>query len=522
MQLPSMPFKILALAPFRLNDDIPWTQPPVPIENMDSDTVMDKLGISYYFSIPTDLCPAGGLDIYFSKLKDFHPDSLIQNNSFLSHLLEAKNYLTATKTKSLSVSEKNEGLKKWPDLPLIQIKSEKKDSKPHSTVTVDNILNMVALPGESPGSSPKLQNESAQIDSILQQVLSHIFTNEKFRTSETAWRGLKLLLQQSAGDREIRLEIVPVTLNTLEETLVNLTTNLVNNLPSLILIDLPFDNSSFCIGLLDKIARFAETLLVPAMVWINPKFMQINSWNNLNKLPFIPHYLEEQVFAKWRRLKNQSAANWLTVTCNRFLTRYPYGSDNKPRKFQFYEHLRLWTGPVWAVSCLIAQSFTKTGWPTRFTDWQGIKIEDLALDTESSTSPIPTEVSFTKDRIDQFRRAGIMPLATILNKDIAFTPLETTVGGASLGYQLFVSRITQFILWCQDNLPKDLAGTELEDRLRQAFSMFLGKSGHAGPENLEISVGRPKPDKQIPLRIDLQPSRKILPSGENIVFEFSW
>ena len=522
MQLPSMPFKILALGPFRLNDDTPWTQPPVPIENLDLDTVMDKLGISYYFPIPTDLCPAGGIDLGFAKLKDFHPDALIQNAPFLTHLFEAKNYLTDTKTKNLSIPEKREALKQWPDLPFIRIKSGQKEEKPHSTVTVDNILNMVTLPEDSPGPFPELQNESVQIDSIFQQVLSHIYSNNRFRASETAWLGLKLLLQQCVGNSDVRIEIVPATLGTLGETLNNLLDTLINDLPSLIIVDFPFDNSPFCMKLLEKIARFAETLLVPAMVWINPKFMQINSWDNLNKLPFIPHYLEEQTFAKWCRLKNQSSANWLAVTCNRFLIRYLYGSDNMPRKFQFCENLRPWTGPVWAVSCLIAQSINKIGWPTRFADWQEIKIEDLALDTESSTRPIPTEVSFTKDRIDQFKRAGIMPLGSILKKDVAFTPLETTVGGASLSYQLFVSRITQLILWCQDTFPEDLAGTELEDRLRQAFSMFWVKSGHAGPENLKILAGHPGPDNRIPLRIDLQPSRKILSSGEKIVLEFSW
>ncbi len=522
MRLPSMPFKILAFGPFRLNDDIPWTQPPVPVENMDLDTVMNKLGSSYYFPIPTELCPAGGIDFRFEKLKDFHPDALIQNAPFLTHLFEAKNYLTDTKTKHLSIPEKREGLKQWPDLPFIQIESKKEKGKPHSTVTVDNILNMVALPGDRPRSSPKLQDESVQFDSIFQQVLSHIFTNKRFRATETAWLGLKLLLQQCVGDANVCVEIVPAALDTLGETLDNLIDTLINDLPSLIIVDFPFENSPFSIKLLEKIAQFAETLMVPAMVWIDPKFMQINSWDNLGKLPFIPHYMEEQTYAKWHRLINQSSANWLAVTCNRFLIRYPYGSNNMPRRFQFYEHLRPWTGTVWAASCLIAQSFTKTGWPTRFTDWQGIKIEDLALDIESSTRPIPTEVSFSEDRMDQFRRAGIMPLASILNKDIAFTPLETTVGGASLSYQLFVSRITQFILWCQESFPKDLAGTDLEDRLRQAFSMFWGKSGHAGPENLEISAGHPGPDNRIPLRIDLQPSRKILPTREKIVLEFSW
>jgi EvpB/VC_A0108, tail sheath N-terminal domain/Type VI secretion system, VipA, VC_A0107 or Hcp2 len=521
MQIPFMPFKILALAPFRFDDEI-WTQPPVSIDSMDLDAVMDKLGISFYLPIPDDLCPAGGLDIRFSKLKDFHPDALVQNNSFLSHLLDAKSYLTGIETKNLSAQEKKQGLKQWPDLPSIQIKSEKKDSKPPLTSTVDDILSMVALPGESPGPSLKSQTESAQIDSILQQVLNHIFIHEKFRRSETAWRGLKLLLQQSAGDSDVKLEIVPVTLNTLEETLDNLTADLIHHLPSLILIDLPFDNSPFCIKLLEKISRLAEILLVPAMVWITPRFMQIDSWKDLNKLPFLPHFIEEQAFAKWCGLKVQPAANWLTITCNRFLARYPYGVENKPRNIEFYEQPLLWTAPVWAAAYLIAQTFIKTGWPTRFTDWQDIKIDDLPLDTKSAPRPIPTEASFTEDRIDQFRRSGIMPLAAMQNKDIAFVPAETTMGEASLSYQLLVSRITQFILCLRDDLPKDLEGAELEERLRQAFSLFWEKSGHAGPENLEISAGQPGPDNRIPLRITLQPSRKILPSGEKIVLEFSW
>lgn len=522
MQIPLMPFKILALAPFRLNDDTPWAQPPIPIKDKDLDAAVDTLGISGYFPVPADLCPAGGLDIRFSKIKDFHPDGLIQNNAFLKHLLEAKSYFADPKTRALSPSEKQQGLKQWPDLPLIRIKSEKETSAPRSTSSVDSILNMVALPNERPGLSPKLEAETAQIDYILQQVLDHIFSHEKFRASEAAWQGLKLLRQHGAGDKDSGLDIVPVTMHNLEETLENLTANLINDLPSLILIDLPFDNSPFCIGLLEEIARLAETLMVPAMVWITPRFMQIASWNDLNKLPFLPNYLEEPVFAKWRGLKDQSAANWLTVTCNQFLTRYPYGTENMPRKFQFREHLRPWTGPVWAVSSLIVQSFTKTGWPTRFADWQEIRIEDLAVHTKSTAKPIPIEVSFTEDRIDQFRRAGIIPLAALSNKDVAFTPIETTIAGAALSYQLFVSRITQFILWCRDHLREDLAGSELEAEIRRAFALFWESSGHAGPESMAISAGHPRPDHRIPLRIDVQPSRKILPSGEKIQLEFFW
>ena len=334
MQIPLMPFKVLALAPFRLNDDIPWTQPPIPVEGRDLDAAMDALGVTGYFPVSPDVCPAGGLDVRFSRLKDFHPDALVQNNTFLNHLLEAKRYFQDPNTRALSASDIQQGLKQWPDLPLIQVKSGKTASKPRSASTVDSILDMVALPEEESDLSPKLHAETDQIDYILQQTLNHIFSNEVFRAAEAAWRGLKLLLQHGAGDKDSGLAIAPTTLSTLEETLENLMPNLINDLPALILIDLPFDNSPFCVGLLEKIAQFAETLMVPAMVWTTPRFMQLESWDGLNKLPFLPNYLEEPAYAKWRALKDQPSANWLAVACNRFLTRYPYGTENMPRKFQ--------------------------------------------------------------------------------------------------------------------------------------------------------------------------------------------
>ncbi|MBC2714104.1 MAG: hypothetical protein HF978_02240 [Desulfobacteraceae bacterium] len=534
-----MPFKILAMAPFQMAGEIPWQKPPIVVDRMEIDAAMAMMGVSAYIPVPRQLCPAGGLDLQFKKLKDFHPDGLIQNNSFLSHLLEAKRFLSEAGAKQFSESEIHAGMKQWPDLseiwPKIRIQSaQKKAPKTQSpkiqTDAIDNILNMVALPGKAPEPasimpSGIMPSGSDQIDAIVQQVLHRIFEDDNFRAAEAAWRGLKLLLQQSTSRKsDVNFEIVPVTLNTLEETISSLTPRLIDNLPSLIIIDLAFDNSSFCIGLLEKIAYFSETVMVPTVVQISPGFMQLKSWNDINRLSFIPHHLEQPVYAKWQALKNQPAANWLAVSCNRFLVRYPYGNDNLPRKCVFEEKHLPWTGPVWAISGLIAQSFTKTGWPTRLTDWQNIQIENLAIHTDAASGEIPTEVIFDNDRIDQFKRAGIISLAAIASKDIAFTPKETAMTGISLAYQLLVSRITQFILWCKDNFTDDLSGKELEARLKQAFIQFWEKSGHAVPETLDITAGNLNPDNRIPLHIELLPSRKILPlrEGDTIEMDFFW
>jgi len=534
-----MPFKILAMASFQMTGEIPWKKAPIAIDRMAIHAAIEEMGVSAYIPLPGQLCPAGGLDLHFKKLKDFHPDGLIQNTPFLSHLLEARHFLTDALTKKFSEQQIREGLNQWPDLPELEIpvaskksqetQSAKSQSSASQTTAIDNILDMVALPGETPDSSPVTPPDiepagADQIDGIVQKILSCIFEDENFRASEAAWQGLKLVLPQAGTSDEsnVLLEIVPITMGSLEETLNNMTARLIDNLPSLIIIDHAFDNSPHSISLLEKIADFSETLMVPAVVQAGPEFFQLDSWSDIKKLSFIPHHLEQAAYAKWQTLKSQPSANWVAVSCNRFLTRYPYGTNNLPRKCNFTENQLPWIGSVWGIAALIVQSFIAIGWPTRFTDWQNIRIENLALHTDNTPGEIPTEIVFDTDRLDQFARAGIMSLAAASNKDIAFLPKQTTMTGISFAYQLFVSRITQFILLCKESVPDDLSAQDLAAKLKQAFSQFWEKSGHSGPEFLDITAGTPDADGRIPLHIELQPSRKILPKGESMVMDFFW
>jgi len=107
-------------------------------------------------------------------------------------------------------------------------------------------------------------------------------------------------------------------------------------------------------------------------------------------------------------------------------------------------------------------------------------------------------------------------------KDIAFVPDETTAGSISLRYQLFVSRITQLVLWCRDHFEKGIKGADLETELQRAFKLFWETSRHSGPESLEILAGKSDPDGRIPVRIVLEPTRQILPSKDKVELDFMW
>lgn len=508
-----MPFKILALAPFKPLNGVPWSDSPVRTDKTNPDI---KIGASVYVPVSEDICTAGGLDIKFSKFSDFHPDNIIRNTPFLKNLLDAGKFAEQAVRQGMSAEKIN--LKEWPDIPHIQIRDEPQKNQKKPASTVDNILQMVALPGENQDSSDKKGTD--QFDFILKQILNLVFSHEQFRNIEGSWRGLKLMLQHVRPDQDILIEIVPADFDTLNETLDNLMAILANDLPSLVIIDLPFDSSPRSLEHIEKIGRFSETLLVPAILWISSKFFNLSSWQDLKKLPFLPHYLEEPVFAKWGTLKKSGFSRWTAITCNSFLTRYPYGQDNMPRLVSFDEKCCLQTGPAWAAGTLIIRSMAETGWPTNFT---GMKLENLPLHKPDSKSLLPVEADFSEERVFQFTKAGIMPLVAVPNKDFAFMPADTTAAGSSFSYQSFVSRVSQFILWHRDNTRDDLVEPmAIQKSLEHALSLFWEGTGHPVPENFEVSASKPDSDNQISVRIVAEPSRQILGSGKKLELEFYW
>ncbi len=523
MQIPSMPFTIVALAPFTSLDETAWRKDPVVIDADTFDTVMGGLKPTFSVPVPREICPEGRLDITCTGMKDFHPDGLVRNNTFLRNLLEAKSFIEDSEQAGMAVGEIVSGLKKWPGLPSLTVPVKPGPSQCASSSALDNILKMVSLPQDSAAPAAESASLALQIDSIVQQNLRHIFSHDRFRTAEATWRGLQFLVKQSRAEAPVHFQIVPVTLDTLEETLDELQPKLVSNSPSLIMVDLGFDISARSLELLETIASFSETLLVPCLAWIKPGFFLVDTWQELNTLPYLPHYMDDMNFAKWRSLREKAHARWLSLTCNRFLTRYPYGSDNPPRMTRFEEEDPLWIAPVWAAGALMVQSIARCGWPTRFSAWGEVRLEDMVMHTEGATGKsLSTEMYVADERLDQLIRCGIMPLAGAYNADSACIPRETTIGDASLGYQLFVSIISRFILWCRDHFSGDMSAPELEDTLKKAFSLFWQRSSQAEPEELEITATTTGGDERIIVSLSIKPSRRVLPSGSRVDMEFYW
>lgn len=526
MEIPVIPFKVLALASFLPDGVHEAIGEPLRVCRGELSAALKTLAPVLHVPLPQTICPAGGVDMQFNAMKDFTADGLIRCNRYLSGLKEAGNFLAAAAEKGLSEEEIRSTLKSWPDLPkfniLIPPKNVTRKPKEDFSSKVDDILSMVAIPGDETVSSPDPPATASGIDHILGRCLSEIIDYKPFRQLEAAWRGLELLMKQGASNGEVKVDIFPCRPEALEEALPNLVAHQAQDPPSLILVDIPLDSSAICLNSLKRVAEFSETMLAPAIVWITARFLQIDSWKDLDKLPFLPHHLENASFAKWRRLGDSTAGRWLGVTANRLLARYPHGPDNQPRQVLFSERRALWIGPVWAVGSLICRNVAQTGWPTRFIGMVSGSLENLPLDMADPRHPLCTETALPENRIDQMVRAGIMPMVGVSGRDTAFLPSAVTAGKSTVDYQTLVGIVTRLILWCKDNFEEALNPPALQSQIREAFRLFWEHRGNPAPENLEISIGRPDTEGKVPVRIIVTPSRQILPSGEKVELTLLW
>ncbi len=528
MKIPKIPYTILALAPLGPMGSGGHSQPIVTTDLGSLDEAMQTLGPQISIAAPDDIYTGGRFTLKLKAIKAFKPDELIKTNPDLKRIWDAGQHIEKAMRSGVSAPSIAQQIKNdWPDLPLdVSVRESSANQKASSGV--DDILSMVALPSDaatpSAGGSGPAQWK-AQVDALLAQLMELIFDDPQFKTYEAAWRGVHSLLKQGPirEAEGIQVKITPVNADTLETVLKRIEKELAQDLPDLILIDLPFDSTQVGIDRLTKTAEFAETMLTPTVGWIPPGFLHIKHWGELKKLPLLKHHLDEFSFAKWRKFQASSACHWLGLTCNGYLGRDPYGDDNPPRRVHFKEKEPLWLSPVWAFGALCAQSINRRGWPARFTQYLETRLTDLPVGAYDGAAPIATETALDEDRVRQFVECGVTPLVGQLNKDIAMMPREAAVSGISLRSQLFTARIFHFLFWLQENLEPEDAVSDPASIVAQGLTLFWRQTGSEPPSDLEVRTEtQGGADENAFLVIAMTPPSDLWPGSERLEFTFNW
>ena len=523
---PSSSFRVLVLAPLAPNLEPSKSPVPVAIERMDIGEVMDRLApkLQLRSTVGSDSI---SITLEPRTLKDFNPDQIVRSIPALTGIQKARDLYRESRKEGMSESEIRARLDAWPNLPPLQW-PEKPPPREDTDVSessdpLSNLLNMVAMPSEpsSKTTTATYRSIDDQLQTLISEAIEGIIDDEGLKSLEAAWRGLDLLIRSARGQDNLEIEVLPITSESLDGIIADITPSLIERLPQLILIDTPFENIAPHLDTLNQIATLSETLMVPTVIWTPSRFFGLDSWQALNTLPYIPHLLDEPRFAKWQALRRTDASHWLCASCNRFLIRHRYGPDNPIRTAPIREKTPLWISPVWAIGGLIIKSISQAGWPTRFTDHQTIFLEDLALEPTPRDDRLPTEAEISENRLHQLVKAGFVPLIAFRNRDIAFCPAETTLAGGSLNRQMLMTLTIQSLLSCRESSSPNLHPTEVERLIEQ--TLLDGFTHHGDPTpRIRVVSKASETGEPMTVHITLHLSRAILPDGRPIELGFGW
>lgn len=485
---------------------------------------MASLGMTLNLEIPEHLCPEKELTFSFTHIRDFRPQQLIAKTPFLKNISDALDLADRARYEKQSARSIAERLRSWPDLPVDPadfVLEGGESPRSESPSSMDRLLNMVAMPEDGLSSPGGFAPFTKALGQHLQDVLAHIYSQEPFRHLEAMWRSLHLLFSRSGRDMALRCRVLPFEQGSLATALEQVLPDLVQDLPHVILVDQPLDSSPLSAQLMEQVSGIAETLLVPAVCWVGPGFFNLEAWDDFGRLAFLPHHLDRGEYGKWRTLMQKPASSWVGLTCNRFLLRQAYtaGSADQGSSFGFDEQDWLWGSPIFAFAGLMEASMGMYGWPTHVSEWKRVRLEGMDM-TQSSSRHLPTETTFTDERLQQLSKIGIFPIMGALGKDFVFTPLDTTWGGEPLSNQLFLSAISQEIIRIQEDFQGAPYSSAVRKHLQKGFARVWHEHGDVQPEALDIDVQETTAGCRS--RISVKPSRAMLPSGKEVSLDVDW
>ncbi len=528
-QFEDIPYTILALAPFApvaADTDAPPRRVRVDLSNLDQ--ALEDFSPTLRIGVPKQYCPEAWVTVAPRSMRDFRPERLLHVCPWLDDLEQARLLLQEARRAGRPLETVAGELRgKWPLLPLdLQAGQEGGSPGPSSSDTVDDILAMVAAP-TAPGRGG-LEGWSDQVEGLMSGVLAAIYNDRGFRACEAAWQGARLLLKQAEVKEGAGIALLLANVDTndagaLEHALDSLIPELAGDLPNLALVEVFLDSAPQRIELARTLVTFAETLLLPTLVAVGPEFFRLGTWQELGRIPYINHFMEDAGFAKWRNLRKENGAQWLAVTLNGILARPAYGQDNPPRTPMFGEAAPLWLNPVWGLGALAALSVARHGWPSRLSDYHSVSLANLDV-LRGGAGPMACETPLGEDRVAEFAEAGFVPILGALHKDIALAPYVNALSGTALGPQLFLNRVLGFLFWCKEHLAEAIEASGAEEvagNLQAAFSFFWRKSGHKPPADLRIIAGEAE-EGALPLAIRFTPTKDVLPGAATMEFTFSW
>jgi len=287
----------------------------------------------------------------------------------------------------------------------------------------------------------------AEIDQKLSRQIDEILHHPQFQALESAWRGLKFVIDRVNFRENVKVEMVNVSKEDLlmdfEDSPEIPKSGLYRLVYSaeygqfggkpygMLVGNYDFGPGPQDISLLQNCAAVAAMAHAPFISAAGPQFFGLDSYLDLPNMKDLKATFEGPQYTKWQAFRESEDARYVGLTMPRFLLRLPYGQNTRPVKAFNYDesvvgkHQKyLWGNSAFAFATRVADSFAQYRWcPNIIGPQAGGTVEDLPLHQYEAMgeiqTKIPTEVLLTERREYELSEEGFIGLTFRKDSDNA-------------------------------------------------------------------------------------------------------
>jgi len=312
------------------------------------------------------------------------------------------------------------------------------------------LLKVLAESGRPVGSLDKslLDFHIDLLDRRVNKCLDAVMHSMQFQTVESAWRGLKFLVDRTDFRKNVKIEVLDCSKETLQQDFDDTPEVIQSGLYhhayiqeydtpggqpiSAVISDFEFLNSGKDIALLRNISKVAAAAHMPFIGSVGSAFFGKKSMEDVVAIQDIGGYLDRADYLKWMTFRGTEDARYIGLTMPRVLGRQPYGPDNTPvRGLNYQETVKgtdpnhfLWVSASFAFGANMVDSFVRNGWcvqvrgPRAGGKVAGLPVHQYDLGT-GFQNKISAEVLIPETREFEFANLGFIPLSFFENHDFA-------------------------------------------------------------------------------------------------------
>lgn len=286
-----------------------------------------------------------------------------------------------------------------------------------------------------------------ELDGRISQQMDAVLHHPCMQELESAWRGLKLLVDRTDFRENIRIDLLHATKQELLEDFEGAADLTQSGLykhsysagygqfggePVAAMVgNYYFGPSTPDMKLLNYVASVGAMAHAPFIGAAGHEFFNVDGYQDLSALKEIKDIFDGPRYAKWRALRDSEDSRYLGLAMPRFLLRQPYHPlENSARRFNYNEAVSgshesyLWGNAAFLLATRITDSFARYRWcPNIIGPQSGGAVEDLPVHLYEALgqiqAKIPTEVLITDRKEFEISEEGFIPLTMRKGSDNA-------------------------------------------------------------------------------------------------------